>query len=861
VRRLAALRILALLCALLAAVGLSLPLPSSSRSVIILIDVSDSMGQAKIEEERSAAARLVAGLGRGDRVRALAFAGRTRSLGGPWKPESAIAALASARLEAPEPGSTDLDSALGAALALAREDGLATASVVLLGDGRANRGGLSAVSGLAAAGVPVFALPLGREAAGIRSLGMKAPASARPGQALSLAWSLSSDRAREVDWELLVDGEATRRGRSALAAGTNVLRFELGAGEAGARRVEARVLGEDGEALPWAEAGVAIAVDGSPSVLVLSGGDHPSPIAAALLAQGLAARTGQVADLPEGAAGYTGISAVVLDDIPALSLSEAQQDGLVAFAVSGGGLLFVGGPSSFGRGEYYATALEDLLPVETDTRQRLFFTRARLLFVIDHSASMAQVVGGESKQLAAMRGVEAAVRELNPGDEVGIIGFDSAPTWVLPFTKASETASVDRALSSLDEGGGTDLGAAIEAGIRGFGPPGPAKRHMIVLTDGLSSSTDGAELSAKLKEAAISLSAVAIGTEINEGLLKGLAESNGGAYYRVESDKVPRILDEETVRLTRDLIQEGQRKLVFPKADPLVEGLGGGPPIRGYIMTRLKSLATAWALAPVPGSEGRMDPVLATWRYGAGRVAAFTSDSGARWLAAWRGLPEYNRLWAQVIRSVEGPAPTKGLRLSLGLRASTALVSAEARRPDGRAYSGLRLVARDREGKAGAVALKETAPGRYEAHLPLTSTGLHRIDVEEGMATGEGLGASAWLWYQPSAELAALGPDAATLAYISGSGKGAFLDPASPHLPRAEAGFRAFPARGLFSVLALAFLLLELYLRSALAGQVAAALAALASWRARLLGEADDLRRRPYRGIPRDLPDKEEDDD
>jgi hypothetical protein len=44
-------------------------------------------------------------------------------------------------------------------------------------------------------------------------------------------------------------------------------------------------------------------------------------------------------------------------------------------------------------------------------------------------------------------------------------------------------------------------------------------------------------------------------------------------------------------------------------------------------------------------------PLFARWQLGLGQVAAWTSDLGARWAAAWSRWPAYEKLWAQVARA------------------------------------------------------------------------------------------------------------------------------------------------------------------------------------------------------------------
>src|SRR5207248_638222 len=53
------------------------------------------------------------------------------------------------------------------------------------------------------------------------------------------------------------------------------------------------------------------------------------------------------------------------------------------------------------------------------------------------------------------------------------------------------------------------------------------------------------------------------------------------------------------------------------------------PPLGGYVATTLKPTAELVLMSH------QEDPVLATWRFGLGRAAAFTSDAKAKWAVLW----------------------------------------------------------------------------------------------------------------------------------------------------------------------------------------------------------------------------------
>src|SRR4029077_9832375 len=69
------------------------------------------------------------------------------------------------------------------------------------------------------------------------------------------------------------------------------------------------------------------------------------------------------------------------------------------------------------------------------------------------------------------------------------------------------------------------------------------------------------------------------------------------------------------------------------------------PALGGYVVTRPRAQAEL-ILATSDGT-----PLYARWQLGLGQVAAWTSDLGARWAAAWSRWPPYEKLWSQVARA------------------------------------------------------------------------------------------------------------------------------------------------------------------------------------------------------------------
>lgn len=822
-QRLARLRVAAALLLLLALAGAALPLPSHQRQVVILLDVSESIDRREQEQARRAALRILADLSARDRAAVVAFAGGQRVLAPPGAPGDAAALLAGADLAAPAPDKTNLHEALRLARSLLTA-GAGAPAIILFSDGRPTAGGEVGAFPPFTEKVRLYTVPVGTPAAGLYSSGLELPETARPGEELRIGWRVFSDRPQEVTVGLKINGQTIDTRRVKVAAGNNRLQLPLTAPVSGLARVELEVTGGDGRALPMAGAAGLLQVSAPAQILVLSS-EPPSPLAAALRAQGMTVSEENVAGLagahpratPAELASY---AAVVLENVPAYALTKEYQDNLGEYVAGGGGLLVTGGEKALGRGEYYASRLEELLPVRTDTRQRLLFDRLKILFLIDQSGSMGEGVGDISKQEAAVAGLLAAATGLNPWDEVGILGFADKAEWILPFTPVGDGGEIQKAVRKISPGGGTDLAMGLEAAIRAFTGAEAVRRHMVIISDGMTVQADFAGFSRRLREMRVTVTTIGVGYDINEKLLQDLAVMGEGEFYRADEARLPQIIVAETFRVTRELIQEGTFRPVLRTPADFLGGLPDPlPPVLGYLRTKAKETAEVYL------EVGEGDPLLAAWRYGNGRVAVFTADTGRRWLSPWVRRQFYNRFFGQLVRSLERGGPDEGLRVFATLEAGTARLVVEATGPDRRLRPGLQLAARD--GQGATYRLRETAAGRYEAVIPLDDPGLHLFTVYE--INGETWN-TGWVFNPPGLEHRQAGPDTGFLERLSFLTGGRSLALENPEIPEPPWNWRWIPLRRPLILLALILFVAELIYRSSFLGQPAHAWAALQAW-------------------------------
>ena len=224
---------------------------------------------------------------------------------------------------------------------------------------------------------------------------------------------------------------------------------------------------------------------------------------------------------------------VILANVPRTSgeeaadlaeFSEEQIDMLVRNTQQmGGGLVMLGGPNSFGAGGWRNTALERAMPVDFQIKNAKVTPSGALMLVIDHSGSMA---GGklEMSKAAAI----AALRVLGERDYIGVVGFDSAASWVVPMQRVQNGNRAAYRISRLGPAGGTNMMPAMTEGYRALEKVETSVRHMIVLTDGRTEGSGYQVLAAQMRKRGITVTSVAIGLDADSTLMQSIARAGGG---------------------------------------------------------------------------------------------------------------------------------------------------------------------------------------------------------------------------------------------------------------------------------------------------------------------------------------------
>lgn len=794
----------------LALAGLTVAQPLDRQAVVFVADLSASAEGAR-QQQQDFIAQAVAAK-RPDDAYALVTTARSASVDQLLSTSPTFAGWRSQ----PDPDGTDLGAGLRAAGSLLPAD--YRDRVVLLSDGQETSGDAAAQARLLhARGVEVDVLPLpvqnGPEVLVDQVTG---PAVVHEGERYSVRVHVASNIETDATLRVSVDGSQLAEQRVSLKPGGSDFSFSTQAGTAGLADVRATVEADQDTLAQNNEARAVVEVQGPPRVLVVE--QRPGEGAAllsALSSAGMRTETRGPSDVPDTAEGLGAYSAVVLADVSADSLSEAQQNALRSYVRDlGRGLLALGGDTSFGQGDYLGSALDDVLPVRSSVRSHRDQGRIALALVIDRSGSMSDdpYHEGTTKLEMARQAAILSAQQLAPRDLVGVLAFDSAQHWLLPLSSlltVGPTAVQDK-LAPLVADGGTDIYPALAAAYDSVLRADAQYKHIILLTDGMSCcGGDYAGLVDKLHTANITLSTIAVGGDADQKLLQQHARQGDGRYYFAEHARdIPRFMTRETELATRGPLVEGTvtPRQVSPDATLSALAAGGLPPLGGYLVTTPKDLADVLLVSDAA------DPLLARWPYGLGRAVAWTSDLRGRWSEqwlTWPGMPQlFTAMLSWTIPPSQGP-----LQVAVRPGPDNAHVSVEQTQP-GASLDHVQARVAQPGGAPLEVPLAATAPGRYEGEFPLAGPGMYVVRAEAQGQDGATAAAEVGLPVAYAAEFHQVSADPRRMQQIARAGGGHVLDsPAAAFADDLPPASSPLPLEHWLLVLAAVLLPLDVALR------------------------------------------------
>jgi uncharacterized membrane protein/Mg-chelatase subunit ChlD len=739
-----ALRVLLLTLVILALAGIQLRLRANTLTAVFVMDVSDSVPAEERARGESIVRQAVEAMPAGDKAAVVVF-GQEALVERMASEERTLPGLASV----PVTARTDVAGALQLALALFPDEG--AKRLVLLSDGRENLGHALAQAELAAAhGIELSFVPLSGPEGDVEVLveALDAPADVRQGQGFDLTVVVDSTAQIGATLRVFGDGRLIHSQDVRLQPGINRFLVPVEAAETGFRRFRAQIVPDADTRLQNNEASAFTVVHGPARVLVVGG----SPTESDNLAQAL--RTTEIdvtllppEELPTTLPELAAYDAVVLANVPAAALPGGTMEALQVYVRDlGKGLLMTGGEDAFGAGGYLRTPLEETLPVDMDVRTKEQSPNLALVLAVDKSGSMGRCHCdnpdlnqsyirreiGQPKVDIAKEAVMRAAAALGGQDYLGVVAFDEAARWALEMQQLIDFVSLEQSIGSIQALGQTNLRSGVEAAYAALQATEARLKHVILMTDGWVHEGELTSLAREMRDQGITLSVVAAGGGSAE-YLADLAQSGGGRYYPAEDIlRVPDFFLKETVKAVGQYIVEEPFYPLPSSPSSVLRGLDPAtlPLLLGYNGTTPKGTARVSLSTP------RGDPLLATWQYGLGRAAVWTSDFKGQWATDWVAWDEFARFAAQLVGWTLPAPQIEGVTAQVSLEDDRAAIRVEALDDDGRPLNFLDVTALLIAPDLGTteVALAQVGAGRYEtlAELAQPGTYLVRLGIKAG---------------------------------------------------------------------------------------------------------------------------------
>lgn len=750
-------------CLVLAVLAAALAEPSLRRvarsvAVLLVVDKSQSMPPATGKTLGALMTEAVKAARPEDRLGVVTAAEQGRAQEIPSasvKPELLVSERI-AKGDDWDPGpreATNLAEGVRLALAIKPED--AAARIVLVSDGNENRGSvIDAAQASKATGIPIDVLPIPYDIRGeVMTDQLVAPATARKGQTVDLRVVLTATRRATGSLGLLVNGRPydLKPGRPGdleqvtLEPGNNVLRIPVELTEGGPQQFEAVFTPDtpdDDRYIQNNRASAVTFVSTEGRVLLLSDDRRAAePIAYALDSARIGAELRSPTQAPQSLVDLQRYDALILIDTPASAFSARQLQEFVSFVRdSGGGLVMVGGPNSFGAGGWIGTTLADALPVKLDPPQKRQIPRGAMALIM-HSCEMPQ--GNYWGQKTA----EAAVGALSRLDLVGVLEAQMAGQgWVYPLSPKGDGVDLAKAIQNLRFSDMFDYSPVLQASLTALQQAKAGFKHVLVISDGDPQGPSPALL-AQFVQSKITISCVEVfphGGNFS-GTMAQMAKATGGNHYTINQlgqvAQLPQIFIKEAQMVRRTLIWEGEP--IRPSVTGTTEtmrGLGAMlPPVTGYVVTADRE-GLSQITSRAPGENP--DPITAQWQFGLGRSVAVTTDAASRWSPAWLTWDRFRAFWEQHVRWVMRPSGSSNVSVATQSEDDHTRVIATMLDSSGEPLNFARLTARAVSPDLQPIEfeMRQTGPGRYEGRFPAAESGSYLVNLRYDAPRGDGGG-------------------------------------------------------------------------------------------------------------------------
>jgi Ca-activated chloride channel homolog len=435
-----------------------------------------------------------------------------------------------------------------------------------------------------------------------------------------------------------------------------------------------------------------------------------------------------------------GYDAVILNNVPSNQLAPAAQSALARYVTGGGSLAMIGGDQSFGLGGYENSALARIMPVVMKPPQHHIRTRA-LVLIIDKSGSM----GRHDKLTYAKMAAQTVLKTLKDTDLVGVIGFDVQPFVVVPLEPLQQVRPYfGQLVDRLKAQGRTYLLPALEEAARMLAQSGAGIKHLVILTDGETGGTPEMyyDLVSTLRhQEGSTISTIAIGREANLPLLQAISRYGGGGFYQTDSpENLPELFVEDVQQRNEDTTMVEKEFVPYSvRPDPVLRELAGRqlPALKGFVSTSLKPGAD---LSLFVNSNGQRDPIVASWKAGAGKTLAVTTDASGRWSSLWIRNGVFQPLWERLLAWLAPHTMSaQDFGVALGYHSGRIQLNLTDYSPDS-AISNSPVTANVTapNGARYSIALSREAPGELSGSIEAPRAGTYNIELRSRQAGARG---------------------------------------------------------------------------------------------------------------------------
>jgi uncharacterized membrane protein/Mg-chelatase subunit ChlD len=700
---------------------------SNVLSVIYALDVSDSVGEAAADAALEYVIRTATEKPERDEA-GLVLLGRDAGIELPCRQTFPFEAI---NCQITRDG-TNLEQGLSLAAALLPDEN--QGRIVLISDGAETEGSVERIlDQLQARDVAVDVLPIEYQFAEEVWLDrLELPKSVKVGETYEASVILTSLKPGNGTLVLRENGEEICREPVSFGAGKTRFSLPLYLRQPGYYEYVATIEvppGRDG----WEENNIAINylyLKGEGKVLLVTdpAGDPRDwqQLAGAMTASELAVETCTSYEFPQDALSLLPYDSIVFANVPADGFDATQLEAVRdAVYTQGTGFLMVGGKNSFGPGGYHRSAVEQALPVDMDIKQRKMLPKGALAIIL-HTCEFPE------GNTCGKRIAKEAIRVLGDEDEVGCLAFDwqGADSWIFPLTPAGEYEKLVKLINKAQIGDMPGFGPTMKLAQDALEASDAATRHMIIISDG-DPSPPAPGLLQQFISSKISVSTVAINPHGGQdtALMQSIAATTGGRYYFPQDPALlPQIFIKEAKTLRRSLLQNKDYVPVVDFPSAILKGIEALPELHGLVLTTPKPRATT--ILKVPSQED-LDPVLATWRYGLGKSAAFTSDLSPNWGRDWVQWERFRAFVRQLMIDISRVDQDTSLRMTSFASGGDGVIVVDDYRK-GDSFLDLQAQIAGPRGRQQSVALRQTGPRRYEGRFELWGQGRYRVVAAGG---------------------------------------------------------------------------------------------------------------------------------